>query len=359
MKILYAHIQNFKKIEDEWIHFVPKYLDTPPTLHALLGDNGSGKTTILQAIALTLSLATRRVFNTLHFPWNGFLAERLSSKGATRVELSVSFESDEIMAIHEAFDQYKAHGFPLTNTERPTAESEVTLVYENKHVDSINPRGLWQFRGRYYAKQLLAVEPAAGKLLSRIGDVFWYDQFRNISTVGLDEQTGKRRKARSWKSGVDELRENLVGWWAYHKSEPKDPGRDYIPQIEQWFAQLFPGTRFQGVAPMPNATGKGASDFYFLLEREGKTFDIAEMSSGEQSLFPLVCDFVRSAIHRSVVLIDELELHLHPPEQQTLLAYLPRLGSDCQFIISTHSESISRALTNDQTTRLQGGRLCL
>ena len=44
-----------------------------------------------------------------------------------------------------------------------------------------------------------------------------------------------------------------------------------------------------------------------------------------------------------------LELHLHPPEQQRLLAALPRVGPDCQFIITTHSEFLSSALPELRT----------
>jgi predicted ATPase len=50
------------------------------------------------------------------------------------------------------------------------------------------------------------------------------------------------------------------------------------------------------------------------------------MSSGEQGVFPLLYYFVLLDIRRSVVLIDELELHLHPPGQQALLSEAIRKG---------------------------------
>jgi predicted ATP-binding protein involved in virulence len=102
-----------------------------------------------------------------------------------------------------------------------------------------------------------------------------------------------------------------------------------------------------------------AAGFHFILERAGREFDIAEMSSGEQALFPLVCDFVRLNMRKSVVLLDELELHLHPPEQQALLVALPRMAKDCQFIITTHSSFVEGSIPKEQETRLREGRLCL
>jgi len=50
------------------------------------------------------------------------------------------------------------------------------------------------------------------------------------------------------------------------------------------------------------------------------------MSAGEQAIFPILFEFVRQQIHRSVVLIDEVDLNLHPPLAQMLLGLLPRLG---------------------------------
>ena len=95
------------------------------------------------------------------------------------------------------------------------------------------------------------------------------------------------------------------------------------------------------------------------LASEGRIYDLAEMSSGEQAVFPLAYEFVHLDIQRSVVLIDELELHLHPPEQQRLLRALPKIGPDCQFLITTHSEFLSLAIPNEQVVRLDRGTRCL
>src|SRR5271154_3659014 len=78
------------------------------SLTALLGDNGSGKTSILQAIALTLSLATRRTRDMASFSWHGFLPERVPSLGPTLVELDVCFDPEEISLTTELFGAWQA-----------------------------------------------------------------------------------------------------------------------------------------------------------------------------------------------------------------------------------------------------------
>jgi predicted ATP-binding protein involved in virulence len=83
------------------------------------------------------------------------------------------------------------------------------------------------------------------------------------------------------------------------------------------------------------------------------------MSAGEQAVFPMLYEFVRQQIRSSVVLVDEIDLNLHPPLAQSLLSALPVLGPRCQFLLTTHSESISTTFSPHQIHRLRGGRLCL
>src|SRR5260370_23225026 len=102
MKLVHVLIENFKGVRA-----VEFPTDAAPhalrALTALLGDNGSGKTTVLQAIALTLSMATRRTRNMGSFSWHGFLPERVPSLGPTFVELVVAFEPEEVALTSELF----------------------------------------------------------------------------------------------------------------------------------------------------------------------------------------------------------------------------------------------------------------
>jgi len=227
------------------------------------------------------------------------------------------------------------------------------------------------FLGRYYIRRIARVHPPIRSAFSKVGDIFWFDQYRNLGTamswkssVGDQslETTGEEEReaeAESWSVGVERLREYLVGWWAYHTSGEKAEGSDYIQTLEQNMERLFPGTSFRGVVPRGTRSLSPMKDFYFLLARNNRVFDIAEMSSGEQSIFSLLYEFVRLNITKSIVLIDELELHLHPPEQQALRAALPALASDCQYLVTTHSSYLADTMSTAQLSRLEGGRRCL
>lgn len=367
MKLKHIHIENFKGLKELDIALTTKEGAETRRLTCLIGDNGSGKTTALQAIALTLSLATRRTRHPTDFRWHGFLPERVGSLGPTFVELVVGLEQEEVAVTRELFKQwYEAQSSDWRQTHRvvePADHQEVRLVYEGGRISS--PQGLAavnQFLGRYYIKWLAPTMPAKKDLFPQLGDVFWFDQYRNLGTVFRDRDLHNgepAEEAESWGVGVEQLRDYLEKWWAYFMSPVKGPGKTYIKDLEKRFAELFPGTQFRGTFPREGVTAPSAKDFYFLLEREDRLYDLAEMASGEQAVFSLLYDFVRLSIKRSVVLIDELELHLHAPAQQALYAALPRLGPDCQFFIATHSEFLTGIIPDEQEVRLKGGRRCL
>jgi AAA domain, putative AbiEii toxin, Type IV TA system len=293
------------------------------------------------------------------------LPERVSSLGPTFVELLVAFEPEEVSLTSELFLAWQ-NSLPPERRETlkivpPSQHNEVTLRFEDGRVSS--PQGFEavnQFRGRSYVKALSKAQPKLKDSFAKLGDVFWFDQHRNLGSLLFDERDAENNgfMREGWNSGVEQLRRFLITWWAHHTT-PNKRGRDNIIPLQELVNRVFPGTQFIGVMPRDYTGSELGEDSYFLLDRNGRVYDLAEMSSGEQAVFPLAYEFVRLDIKRSIVLIDELELHLHPPEQQRLLAALPKIGPDCQFLITTHSEFLTSAIPNEQEVRLERGTRCL
>jgi len=87
----------------------------------------------------------------------------------------------------------------------------------------------------------------------------------------------------------------------------------------------------------------------FVVEKCGKPFYVHQLSDGERSLLALVFDLTRRlAIANpdsedpigkgmALVLIDEIELHLHPKWQRDVLQRLRDIFKACQFVVTTHS----------------------
>ncbi|MCB0650821.1 MAG: AAA family ATPase [Saprospiraceae bacterium] len=109
---------------------------------------------------------------------------------------------------------------------------------------------------------------------------------------------------------------------------------------------------------------------------EKETIDISQMSSGEKNLFALVSDLAMRLITanpklkgmsgvtdnnpllqgKGIVLIDEIDLHLHPKWQSKILPKLMDLFPKVQFIITTHSPIVLQGV-NGIIYRLNAGNL--
>ncbi len=96
MKVESITIKDFKRFERLEVLFKNQTLDTVSNRFLLLGDNGTGKTTLLQAIALPLALATKQIRRVTDFDWLGFLPGRYQRWGAPYIEIEVLFTTEEL-----------------------------------------------------------------------------------------------------------------------------------------------------------------------------------------------------------------------------------------------------------------------
>ncbi len=88
-----------------------------------------------------------------------------------------------------------------------------------------------------------------------------------------------------------------------------------------------------------------------LIDKKGDTFNLEQLSDGEKNLIALVGDIARRfAMANShlanplegegVVLIDEIDLHLHPGWQRLVIPQLLKTFPNCQFFLTTHSPQV-------------------
>jgi AAA domain, putative AbiEii toxin, Type IV TA system/AAA ATPase domain len=368
MKVESVKIRNFKRFESLEVAVKHKTLQEVSNRFLVLGDNGTGKTTFLQAIALPLALATLQIPAVPDFDWIGFVPGRFWRWGRPYVELEISFTDAEIDTTREAAEKwYEAQSEDIKSDRpfiKPGTSRMVRLILDGDscRVAGGNRAELLQFRGRHYAYRLLKTNPSARGLFARLPGLFWFDQYRNLGS-SLTEINGDGRAltgARiSYDVGIERLRKYLTGWKLAQQSRDQPYRIDYLLELENLYKRIFQGRSFAGVEPMPGVDSPTAEDYYFLLNDGHRTYDIVEMSAGEQSVFPITYEFVRMSIAYSIVLIDEIDLNLHPPVAQAFVNQLSKIGPTCQFIFTTHSDAVSDVVGDDETYRLPGGSLCL
>ena len=364
MKVASIHLQNFKRFENLEIKLRNSLTGDIADRFLLLGDNGTGKTTVLQAIALCLSLASWRTRSVRDFHWLGWVSGRYERWGRPVVELEVHFSQEEIDATREAASRWfrsRSTGEGSPSYVEPGDSKVVSLRLDGEYYSAGSQAELYQFRGRWYAAQLLETDPAARNLFEHLPGVFWFDQFRNLATPpsmseGDGEPEGPGRL--TYQIGVARLREHLNRWQLNRLT--RGPARvDFLDQLQKSYKRVFPGRSFSMPEPMYRGGVPSPEDYYFIIDDGNRSYDIEEMSAGEQAVLPLLYEFVRQQIRNSVVLIDEIDLNLHPPLAQALLSALPVLAPRSQFLLTTHSDAISGVVSKEQIYRLPGGRLCL
>ncbi|MEO5376741.1 MAG: AAA family ATPase [Magnetococcus sp. DMHC-6] len=350
MKISRIKLENFKRFGNIEIFVKNNLTQDISDQFLLLGDNGTGKTTVLQAVALCLAMVSGKIKNISEFDWPGWVAGRYEIWGKPAIELDVHFSEDEILATQEVAQEWFENKGAYAEGKifiRPGDASMVTVRLERNYYRSVGGtlNNIYQFRGRKYATDLLTTTPSVRKLFPRLPGVFWFDQYRHLVTEN------------SYLEGVSSLRKYLNGWWMNKFAGGTDS--DWLMELENNYKFLFPGRSFCGPEPMFRGGSPTPSDSYFILSDGHRKYDIEEMSAGEQSVFPMLYEFVRMQIRKSVILVDEIDLNLHPPLAQALLVSLPNIGPGCQFILTTHSEDVANLVSSEETFRLPGGRLCL
>ncbi|MCK4921853.1 MAG: AAA family ATPase [Bacteroidales bacterium] len=114
------------------------------------------------------------------------------------------------------------------------------------------------------------------------------------------------------------------------------------------------------VKVMPSKFSSGQS---IVIVKNGLELEFSQLSSGERYIFTLVLELVYRTVALNprmndfksvpgIVLIDEVENHLHPRWQLTIVKALETCFPMIQFIVSSHSPLIASSVRNNQIIAL-------
>ena len=97
-------------------------------------------------------------------------------------------------------------------------------------------------------------------------------------------------------------------------------------------------------------------DYSFKICTEGKKFKFTEISDGFAAVLDIVADLIlkmqddntltRNYQKEGIVLIDEIETHLHLALQKIIMPLLTKVFPNIQFIITTHSPFVLSSMPN-------------
>ncbi len=298
MKLESVEIRSYRGIE----HLT---LPLDPRLTVLHGANGCGKTSVLTATAMALGAAPDTDYRRLE------LDRRVGS--ADRPAIAVK-EASENGKPTGTLSLYIPEFRMPADIDGPVRVPKPNLgPWERELSDMALPRC------RFYDIDRAAASSLIGRSVGSIPDyeqLFeWfhakeYEELRLQREQGADARLGSLAAVRAAICGMlHDVSDPRVGM--------SDPPRLVVSRPDEpviAFEQLSDG--YRGVLALAADIGR------YLVEAD------------------LAGDSPKPLEREIVVLIDEIELHLHPAWQQRILADLIRTFPNAQFVLSTHSPQV-------------------
>lgn len=354
MKIKSIELHNYKRFVDN--HKI-SFCDSDGKINDLtliVGNNGTGKSSLLQAIIALIAPLTRDKFDITEIDWGGFEYRFIQSgRMPLHIQAEIEFAESELEDTINFAKRLNELGSELGI---PNKNKKVTLKfdYEKKRAVVFGKGGgnYFQFSGYQYAKQLTAFESDKSKLFEKVGNIYWYTEQRtsyNINDI-FDNQLPQ----------IESIRSFLASAYSFHiavteKKRKLEKGEfDFYEKLSKLYSTVFTDRKFIGSTPRFDVFEKNPVPDFFLSDGHNQ-YELSEMSAGERAIFPILMDFARYNIHNSIIIIDEIELHLHAPLQQALVRALPLLGHNNQFILTTHSDTVANMFdeSENQIIRLE------
>lgn len=326
MRIDHISIDNYRRFE----HFE---CDFDPQLTLLIGPNGSGKSSLLRAV----------------FDGLGLLFDRPIDDGDVR----------RIDAIDPGDSRWRTPVYPCVIRTDISVASEPIRLWQQRGPtqnmtyptgDDVNDIRVHADFGK--ARQLLSIwmepsQPAPVPVIARFGASGSFSGSGQPSQVRQPFQSKQEAWNRAQADQVD------------------------IQQLAQWFQYNELRTLQEGKAPISYQVAREAvlsaihatdiryvvRDNQLMVHHEGegwRHFD--RLSDGQKRIAAIFCELaLRCAALNSqlaercvidapgIVLIDELDLHLHPLWQRSVIGDLCRVFPRLQFIVASHSPFLLQA----------------
>ena len=326
MKIDFLELTNFRNIQEQKIVFENK------NFVVLIGDNGSGKTTILEGITKGFVPVLRAINSEAMKQCDLTNNDIKNGTNSTGVTLGITLDNEKYVWTNRRrlSSQQPFENIGDQQNEEVKGLKELKLRYSQCVEDKKLPLVLY-----YGTDRIRRDVPVRGHIKDfKVTDALRYcfdnvNYFRDFYDWFKTEEDIELRG----------LREN---------PNYKNPKLNCVREALERMIKGYSNLRIE-LAPSRMV----------MTNSEGIDLEIDQLSGGYKAVLSVIADVAKRLSianpessnpleEEAVILIDELDLHLHPKWQKEIVADLKRTFPNCQFIISTHSPFIIQSLDADE-----------
>lgn len=335
-------VKNYKLFNDEFkiINFnVPDNINDGTGLTTIVGENGCGKTTILDAIACSL----------LEYKAEGF---DISDMNDSNKETEITIETKDTFNVKSVFpnSSFDAKGFKFIGKTREKSN-------QNKLLSLIMTDQL------YISTDDEKPKPGSPDLRMKVTNSFGTKRFNELDVLYLDKNRLYQTRAGTYNdTRFDRIMDDFN--FQYYKNQDNVENLNKMLN-EKIKKELSNKNLENAINKFKEISGHSLKldfiDNYLPFKKanlvvetpSNMKIDLASLGSGYEMMFSLIYSFYMSkqSGKKLIILIDEPELHLHPRLQEKFVDFILEISKESQVILTTHSPLLIKQLSYNENVK--------
>lgn len=297
-------------------NFQKAFVNLDPRLTVFIGSNGAGKTSLLDAIAnfLIKIAQPELVINhqllrpgDIRIDENELAFKFIYELNGVLASIDIRYDCHDDKYVQESFLQLKSLNDMIKASIRP-----VVVYYGSKRIINNYSR-----QTESHSEPEFAFKNAFNAAIDFSSTLTWFIEKSSQEALSM-------KKLRNLEYSIPELD-------AVRSAVSHALGEYNEPYVDDTPPQIFINSR----------------------EEPDRPLQLSQLSDGYRTMLALVMDLARRMAlaaqgkgfdnvleYPAIVLIDEVELHLHPAWQQKVLPNLLKVFPNTQFIVTTHSPQV-------------------
>lgn len=348
-----------------------------PAFNLIIGVNGAGKSTALDAIRFCgshlLSAVQRMPFKPFGFDIDDIHGDAPFAEAS----LHVSFDENALSKIIGADDDEAFVRLREWRTQFATDNKENVDLLRRRIIETTRPNQRLRSQLRDLYETIAPADPiyfypSREYILKRARNetsaplMIHYSTARSI----MNEQAERKSAAGTNRLAyVNALQSNALSLrqfanWMRAQIElasERPASRHLVDGVSAALERFLPG--YSNLRPSAESTSR------VEIDTNGTTLDVRQLSDGERSVLALILDIAKRLAQANpqsnnpltsagaVILIDEIDLHLHPQWQRKIVGNLEKTFPSCQFIATTHSPQVIGEVPHDKIQMIKDGKV--